>query len=84
MIRAFLNPLRSTAFGTKREFGRGISRPANRRIAAPRVRASVYCRILSGGLKFRETITEGIENAPAAFIGKLQGDNTGKQLVRMA
>lgn len=37
-----------------------------------------------GKLKYRETIAEGIESAPRAFIGMLQGANIGKQLVRVA
>ncbi len=37
-----------------------------------------------GKLKYRETITEGIENAPRAFIGMLKGENIGKQLVKVA
>jgi NADPH-dependent curcumin reductase CurA len=36
-----------------------------------------------GKLKYKETIEEGLENAPRAFIGMLQGKNTGKQLVRV-
>ena len=40
---------------------------------------------LDGGqLKYRETIVNGIENAPSAFIGMLQGANIGKQLVKVA
>lgn len=35
-------------------------------------------------LKYREEIAEGIENAPRAFIGMLEGRNIGKQLVRLA
>ena len=35
----------------------------------------------AGQLKYREKIVAGIENAPAAFIGMLKGDNIGKQLV---
>ncbi len=35
-----------------------------------------------GKLKYREDIAAGLENAPAAFIGMLQGRNTGKQLVK--
>jgi NADPH-dependent curcumin reductase CurA len=35
-----------------------------------------------GKLKYAEDIAVGLENAPAAFIGLLQGRNTGKQLVR--
>lgn len=37
-----------------------------------------------GKLKYRETITQGLEHAPAAFIGMLQGENIGKQLVKIA
>ena len=32
-------------------------------------------------IKYREDIAEGLENAPAAFIGMMQGKNIGKQLV---
>jgi hypothetical protein len=38
----------------------------------------------AGKLKYRESIAEGLENAPAAFIGLLRGENFGKQLVRLA
>jgi NADPH-dependent curcumin reductase CurA len=38
----------------------------------------------AGKLRCRETIVEGIENAPKAFIGMLQGQNIGKQLVKVA
>jgi hypothetical protein len=34
-------------------------------------------------LKFRETVAEGIENAPRAFLGLLKGENFGKQLVKL-
>jgi NADPH-dependent curcumin reductase CurA len=37
-----------------------------------------------GRIKYRETVVEGIENAPQAFIGLLRGENTGKMLVRLA
>jgi NADPH-dependent curcumin reductase CurA len=40
--------------------------------------------VKAGRLRYRETITDGIENAPRAFIGMLHGANTGKQLVRLA
>lgn len=36
-----------------------------------------------GKLKPRETITEGFENTPLAFIGLMQGENIGKMLVRV-
>ena len=34
-------------------------------------------------LRYRETVTEGIENTPRAFLAMLSGDNIGKQLVRV-
>ena len=37
-----------------------------------------------GRLRYRETVVDGIENAPRAFIGMLKGANIGKQLVRVA
>ncbi len=37
-----------------------------------------------GKIKYCEHVAQGIENAPAAFIGMLQGANTGKQLVQIA
>ena len=39
--------------------------------------------VRDGSLRYRETIVEGIENAPAAFIGLLAGENVGKMLVRV-
>jgi len=47
-----------------------------RAVAAPLVR--------EGLLKYREDIVEGIDSAPTAFIGLLQGRNFGKLLVRLA
>ncbi len=40
--------------------------------------------VAGGRLRYREDIAEGLENAPAAFIGLLQGRNQGKQLVRLS
>jgi len=37
-----------------------------------------------GKLKYRESVAEGIESAPRAFIGLLKGQNFGKQLVKLA
>jgi leukotriene B4 12-hydroxydehydrogenase/15-oxo-prostaglandin 13-reductase len=36
-----------------------------------------------GKLKYQEQIVEGFENTPKAFIGMLQGENTGKMLVKV-
>ncbi|GHO85529.1 NADP-dependent oxidoreductase [Dictyobacter formicarum] len=40
--------------------------------------------VASGKLKYRETVAEGLDNAPKAFIGMLKGENLGKQLVKLA
>ncbi|MCZ6677090.1 MAG: NADP-dependent oxidoreductase [Candidatus Poribacteria bacterium] len=40
--------------------------------------------IKAGKLKYREDIVEGFENAPAAFIGMLKGDNIGKRLIKVS
>lgn len=40
--------------------------------------------VVEGKLKYRETITAGIENAPQAFIDMFGGANIGKQLVRVS
>jgi len=36
-----------------------------------------------GRVKYRETIRDGIESAPEAFIGLFDGENMGKMLVRL-
>ncbi|MGN9775669.1 NADP-dependent oxidoreductase [Micromonospora sp. H33] len=36
-----------------------------------------------GKLAYDETVVDGIENAPAAFLGLLRGENLGKMLVRL-
>ena len=37
-----------------------------------------------GKLRYREEVAQGIEAAPQAFIGMLQGKNEGKQLVQLS
>jgi NADPH-dependent curcumin reductase CurA len=37
----------------------------------------------TGKLKWRESVAEGIESAPSAFLGMLKGKNFGKQLVKL-
>jgi NADPH-dependent curcumin reductase CurA len=39
--------------------------------------------VKEGKMKWRETILEGIEKAPEAFIGLFKGDNFGKMLVKL-
>lgn len=50
----------------------------------PEARAEIAALIAAGKLISRETIADGIENAPAAFICMLKGKNIGKQLVKLA
>ena len=39
--------------------------------------------VATGKLKFRESVAQGIESAPEAFLGLLKGKNFGKQLVKL-
>ena len=39
--------------------------------------------VATGTLKYRESIAQGLEHAPEAFIGLLKGRNFGKQLVKL-
>jgi len=39
--------------------------------------------VQSGDVQYRETTTEGLENAPDAFLGLFEGENIGKQLVQV-
>ena len=50
----------------------------------PQFVAEVAPLLASGKLKYSETIVDGIENAPQAFLDLLAGANTGKMLVRVA
>lgn len=40
--------------------------------------------VARGELRYRETIADGLDAAPAAFLGMLRGANLGKQLVRIS
>ncbi len=40
--------------------------------------------IRDGRIRYREDVTDGLENAPTAFLGMLEGKNFGKALVRVA
>ncbi len=39
--------------------------------------------VAAGKIQSRETVKEGLENAPGAFLGLFKGENLGKMLVRL-
>lgn len=40
--------------------------------------------VATGDLSHRETVVDGLENAPDAFLGLFSGDNIGKQVVQVS
>lgn len=50
----------------------------------PQALAELGRGVATGRIRYRETIAQGLEAAPEAFIGMLQGRNFGKQLVKLA
>jgi NADPH-dependent curcumin reductase CurA len=46
--------------------------------------ARLWQWVREGTIRWREDVTEGLENAPAAFMGMLRGENRGKALVKVA
>ena len=50
----------------------------------PEALKELGAHVATGRIKYRETIANGIENAPQAFLGMLKGANFGKQLVKLA
>ena len=40
--------------------------------------------IKEGRIKYKEDVVEGLENAPRAFIGLMQGENFGKLLIKVS
>jgi NADPH-dependent curcumin reductase len=49
----------------------------------PEALAQLAQWVSEGKIKYRETITNGIESASAAFIGLFKGENFGKQIVKI-
>jgi NADPH-dependent curcumin reductase len=49
----------------------------------PKALAELGAGVANGSIKYRETVAQGIESAPGAFLGLLQGRNFGKQLVKL-
>lgn len=40
--------------------------------------------VREGTVRYREDVVDGLENAPAAFLGMLRGENFGKLIIRVA
>jgi NADPH-dependent curcumin reductase CurA len=51
---------------------------------APAFVQEVAPLVMTGRIKFREDIVDGLDNAPSAFIGLLAGKNFGKLMVRVS
>jgi NADPH-dependent curcumin reductase len=49
----------------------------------PAAFAEIGALLTQGKMKYHETMSNGIESAPKAFIGMLKGENFGKQLVKL-
>ena len=49
----------------------------------PQALQELAAHVAAGRIRWRETVAEGLESAPRAFIGMLRGENLGKQLVRL-
>lgn len=49
----------------------------------PKALGEIGMLVATGALKYRETVAEGLEAAPEAFMGLLTGRNFGKQVVKL-
>jgi hypothetical protein len=49
----------------------------------PQALAELGGFVAGGRIKYRESIAQGLENAPKAFMGLLKGENFGKQVVKL-
>jgi NADPH-dependent curcumin reductase CurA len=49
----------------------------------PEALAELARHVAAKRIRYHETVAEGLESAPRAFIGMLRGENLGKQLVKL-
>jgi hypothetical protein len=49
----------------------------------PQALAELGEHVAAGRIKYRESVAQGLANAPHAFLGMLRGENFGKQLVKL-
>jgi hypothetical protein len=50
----------------------------------PEFHAEMGGWLKQGKIQYREDVIQGIENAPAALIGMLKGENFGKAVIEIA
>lgn len=50
----------------------------------PEALGTLVALVAQGKLRYRESVVDGLEHAPDALIGLLQGENFGKQIVKIA
>jgi hypothetical protein len=50
---------------------------------APQFAMEVAPLLAQGKIKFQESVYEGLEQAPGAFVGLFKGENFGKAVVRV-
>jgi NADPH-dependent curcumin reductase len=50
----------------------------------PQFLADMSAWLTEGRVKYREDVTDGLENAPRELIGLLKGENFGKKIIRVA
>ena len=50
----------------------------------PQALAELTSGVTSGSIKFRESVAQGLDAAPEAFLGLLKGKNFGKQVVKLS
>lgn len=49
----------------------------------PEFSAQMSGWLKAGKIHYREAVVDGLERAPATFIGMLKGDNFGKSVIRV-
>ncbi|MES1247387.1 MAG: NADP-dependent oxidoreductase [Actinomycetota bacterium] len=79
-VEASAGPRNLDLLFTKELTIRGVRSRAHRH-EYPEFLAEVAPLVASGALRYEETVAQGIEQAPAAFIGLFSGENLGKMLV---
>ena len=57
---------------------------SDRKQVWPQAIAELTQAVSESKLKYRESVVEGLDKAPAAFISLLKGGNFGKQLVKLS